>query len=63
MIFELLAIVPRDEPDDEDELVPLLNNILVVCCLSSIVIVSSGVVGRARGQMKLYTWKKSINLI
>ena len=55
MIFELLDIVPRDEPDDEDELVPLLNNIFVVCCRSSIVIVSSGVVGRAKGQIKLLT--------
>jgi hypothetical protein len=53
IIFELLAIVPRDEPDDEDELVPDLNSILVVCCRSSIVIVSSGVVFRAKGQMKL----------
>lgn len=53
MTFELLEIVPRDEPDDEDELVPVLNRILVVCWRSSMTIASSGVVARAKGQMKL----------
>jgi hypothetical protein len=49
--FELLDIVPREGP--LDELVPDLNKILVVCCRSSIVMVSSGVVCRAKGQIKL----------
>lgn len=53
MTFELLEIAPRDDPDDDDELVPVLNRIFVVCCRSSIIIVSSGDAGRARGQMKL----------
>jgi hypothetical protein len=56
--FELLDIVPRDEPEDDDELVPDLNRIFVVCWRSSIVIVSSGDVGRARGHMKLWKWER-----
>jgi hypothetical protein len=31
MTFELLEIVPRDDPDEDDELVPVLNKIFVVC--------------------------------
>lgn len=53
MTFELLAIVPREEPDDEDEVLLDLKRILVVCCRNSIIIVSSGDAGRASGQMKL----------
>lgn len=53
MTLELLAIVPRDEPDDEDELVPDLNKIFVVCCRSSMTMFSSGVAGRANGHIKL----------
>lgn len=53
MTFELLAIVPRDDPDDDDELVPVLKRILVVCWRSSTVMFSSAVAGRAKGQMKL----------
>lgn len=52
MTFELLAMVPRDEPDEE----PDLKRIFVDCWRSSTIIVSSGVAGRASGQMKL--WKK-----
>jgi hypothetical protein len=50
--LELLEMVPRDEPEDDDP-APALNRILVVCCRSSTTIVSSGDVGRASGQMKL----------
>lgn len=53
MTFELLATVPRDDPDDDEELVPVLNRIFDVCWRSSIVMFSSGVAGRAKGQMKL----------
>lgn len=53
MTFELLEMVPREDPDDDDELVPVLNRIFVVCCRNSMIIVSSGVAGRARGQIKL----------
>jgi len=53
MTFELLAIVPLDDPDDDDELVPVLKRIFVVCCRSSMTMVSSGLAGRASGHMKL----------
>lgn len=53
MTLELLAVVPRDELDDEDEPAPVLNSIFDACCRSSIVIFSSGVAGRASGQIKL----------
>lgn len=48
MTFELLETVPRD-----DELAPDLKRIFVLCCRNSMSIVSSGVAGRASGQMKL----------
>lgn len=54
MTFELLAMAPRDDPDDEEDEAPVLKRILVVCCRSSMTIVSSGVAGRASGQMKLW---------
>lgn len=54
MTFELLAIVPRDDPDDDEELVPVLKRIFVVCWRSSTIIVSSGTAGLAKGQIKLY---------
>jgi hypothetical protein len=38
--------------------VPVLNKIFVVCWRSSMTIVSSGVVGRAKGQMKLLGWER-----
>lgn len=50
--FELLEIVPRDDPED-DVLVPVLKRIFVVCWRSSMMIVSSAEAGRASGQMKL----------
>lgn len=53
MTFELLEIVPRDEPDDDDVPAPDLKRILVVCWRSSMMIDSSAVAGRARGQIKL----------
>lgn len=57
MTLLLLDIVPRDEPDDDDELVPVLKRIFVVCCRNSMITVSSGVVGRAKGQIKLFVVK------
>lgn len=54
MTFELLEIVPRDDPDDDDVPAPDLKRIFVVCWRSSMMIDSSAVAGRARGQMKLY---------
>lgn len=56
MSLELLEIAPRDDPDDDDELVPVLKSIFVVCWRSSMTIVSSAVAGRAKGQIKLW-WK------
>lgn len=53
MTLLLLEIAPRDDPDEDVELVPVLKRIFVVCCRNSTTIVSSGVVGRAKGQIKL----------
>lgn len=47
-----LEIAPRDEEAaDDGDVRPVLSSILVVWERSSTVIVSSGVAGRARGQM------------
>lgn len=53
MTFELFDIAPRDDPEDDEELVPVLKRIFVCCWRSSTTIVSSGAAGRAKGQMKL----------
>lgn len=49
IILLLLLIVPRDV----DEPIPVFSRIFVVCCRSSMIIASSGVAGRAKGQIKL----------